>query len=263
MTNQQHKKTNMKKIFYIFLSSFLLTACGSDDNYPAPNPDPTPSDWNGDWNDKNDKNYKPEGYNPIEGEWQAYSLNGKEYTDHYYIKFSSDLNMSESKVKPAEDKDPTYPDLKKYVINNTAFRVGKDNFYKYNIKNNVLTLINSSNTWLLKPYVHKEWRWDGDWNDPKDSHYAQYQGKYNPIKGEWILTHIDGSETTLREIFIFTETFEWSDEIRPTTKYQINGTGIKSSRDNLAYKYVIENNTLSLQQMLPKKGSILLYKRIK
>ena len=70
-------------------------------------------------------------------------------------------------------------------------------------------------------------------------------------------------ETTLREIFIITETFEWSDEIRPTTKYQINGTGIKSSRDNLAYKYVIENNTLSLQQMLPKKGSILLYKRIK
>lgn len=246
----------MKKLFYIFLSSFLLTACGGDDNYP------TLSEWNGDWNDKNDKNYKPEGYNPIEGEWQAYSLNGKGYTDHYYIKFSSTLNMSESKVKPNEGKDPIYSDIKKYIINNKAFRIGYNNDYKYNITNNVLTLINSSNTWLLKPYVHKEWKWDGNWNDPKDSHYAEYKGKYNPIKGEWQITHIDGIETSSNSIITFTENFEWIDK-SPATKYYINGTGIKRLKDNLAYKYLIKDNTLSIQQMHPKKGLIYLYKRIK
>lgn len=171
--------------------------------------------------------------------------------------------MYEYTKKPDEGKDPVFNSFREYIINDKAFKAKTDLYYTYNLKNNILTLINSSSTWLLKPYIYKEWRWEGNWNDPKDSHYAEYQGKYNPIKGEWKLTHVDGMETTLREIFIFTETFEWSDEIRPTTKYKINGTGINSSRDDLYYKYIIANNTLSLQQMKPQKGAILLYKRIK
>lgn len=257
MTNQQHKKTNMKKIFYIFLFSFLLTACGSDDNYPAPNPDPTPSDWNGDWNDKNDKNYKPEGYNPIEGEWQAYSLNGKEYTDHYYIKFSDERYMYEYKKKPEEGKDPVFNTLKQYIINDKAFRAGKNEYYKYNLKNNVLTLTNSSNTWLLKPYIYKEWRWEGNWNDPKDSHYAEYQGKYNPIKGEWKLTHSGGVETSSSVWYTFTEDFKWIDR-DASDSYIINETGVRIVKNNATYKYTINANILILEGKSQNTQGILL-----
>ncbi|MFT4170454.1 MAG: hypothetical protein QM653_15150 [Dysgonomonas sp.] len=253
----------MKKIFYIFLFSFLLTACGSDDNYPAPNPDPTPSDWNGDWNDKNDKNYKPEGYNPIEGEWQAYSLNGKEYTDHYYIKFSDKRYMYEYTKKPAEGKDPVFNSFREYIINDKAFKAKTDLYYTYNLKNNILTLINSSSTWLLKPYIYKEWRWEGNWNDPKDSHFAEYQGKYNPIKGEWKITHIDGLETSSKSIITFTEDFKWINEIGEVSKYNINATGLESLKDYYRHKYTITDNTLILLTMFPKQGVPLTYKRIK
>lgn len=55
----------MKKLFYILLFTTLTFgaySCGSDDN----NETPLKFD---DWNDKRSPNYKPEGYNPIEGEW--------------------------------------------------------------------------------------------------------------------------------------------------------------------------------------------------
>ena len=55
----------MKKLFYILLFTTLTFgaySCGSDDqNEPSLEFD--------DWNDKRSPNYKPEGYNPIEGEW--------------------------------------------------------------------------------------------------------------------------------------------------------------------------------------------------
>lgn len=256
--------TNMKKLTYILLTVFLLTACSSDDNYPSPNPDPdpTPSDWNGDWNDKNDPNYKPEGYNPIEGEWVAYSLNGKNYTESFFLKFSSDLIMTKSSIKPAEDKDPVFDDAEKYIINDKGFRLKQDNYCRYSLKNNILTVFISPNTWILKPYVHKEWRWEGDWNDPKDPHYVQYKGKYNPIKGKWKLTHIDGRETSLYAEHTFTDTFEWINGTHSTSKYQINDTGIKKIKDNQTYKYKIENNTLNLQLMYTSSKEVLTYKRI-
>lgn len=255
----------MKKLTYILLTVFLLTACSSDDNYPSPNPDPdpTPSDWNGDWNDKNDPNYKPEGYNPIEGEWVAYSLNGKNYTESFFLKFNDKRYMYQSNEKPEEGKDPVFKTLKEYVINDKAFRVGKDTYYRYNLKNNALTIFMSPNTWIFKPYVYKEWRWEGNWNDPNDEHYAQYKGQYNPIKGVWKLTHIDGRETSLDAEHTFTDTFEWINARKPTTKYEINDTGINSIKDNLYYKYKIENNTLSLQLMFTSSKEVLTYKRIK
>ena len=55
----------MKKLFYILLFTTLTFgaySCGSDhENEP-------PLEFD-DWNDKRSPNYKPEGYNPIEGEW--------------------------------------------------------------------------------------------------------------------------------------------------------------------------------------------------
>ncbi|MDR1504879.1 MAG: hypothetical protein LBT43_20715, partial [Prevotella sp.] len=61
----------MKKFLYFIFICILcvgFTACGGDDE-PEPEPE-KPFTWNGDWNDSNDPNYKPEGYNPIEGDWQ-------------------------------------------------------------------------------------------------------------------------------------------------------------------------------------------------
>lgn len=55
----------MKKLFYILLFTTLTFgaySCGSDDE----NEPPLEFD---DWNDKRSPNYKPEGYNPLEGEW--------------------------------------------------------------------------------------------------------------------------------------------------------------------------------------------------
>ncbi len=55
----------MKKLFYILLFTTLTFgaySCGSDhENEP-------PLEFD-DWNDKRSPNYKPEGYNPLEGEW--------------------------------------------------------------------------------------------------------------------------------------------------------------------------------------------------
>lgn len=212
---------------------------------------------------QNDKNYKPEGYNPIEGEWQAYSLNGKEYTDHYYIKFSDKRYMYEYTKKPAEGKDPVFNSFREYIINDKAFKAKTDLYYTYNLKNNILTLINSSSTWLLKPYIYKEWRWEGNWNDPRDSHFAEYQGKYNPIKGEWKITHIDGLETSSKSIITFTEDFKWINEIGEVSKYNINATGLESLKDYYRHKYTITDNTLILLTMFPKQGVPLTYKRIK
>ncbi len=261
MACKQHNITNMKRLIYILLSAFVFTACGGDDNYTKPDTDPTPSDWNGDWNDKNDPNYKSGGYNPIEGEWEAYSLNGKEYTESFFLKFSSDLNMWKSSIKPAEGKDPIFDDAAKYIINDKAFKVGKENYYRYNLKNNALTIFISPNTWIFKPYVYKEWRWEGDWNDPKDSHYAQYQGKYNPIKGVWQTTHVDGEPTTSHLRQTFDDSFKWNSDLKITT-YFINSTGIKRLDDNKTYKYIIKGNILTLQQMLPKQGIIMSYERV-
>lgn len=57
----------MKKLLYILLlTTFTLnfTACSDDDN--TNNEPPLEFD---DWNDVRSENYKPEGYNPVLGEW--------------------------------------------------------------------------------------------------------------------------------------------------------------------------------------------------
>ncbi len=67
----------MKKLFYILLFSalaFSAYSCGSDDdddNYDKPTNNEEVLEFD-DWNDKKSPNYKPEGYNPIEGEWLEY-----------------------------------------------------------------------------------------------------------------------------------------------------------------------------------------------
>lgn len=56
----------MKKLLYILLLSTLtfgFAACGSDDDDNRP-----PMEFD-DWNDDRSPNYKPEGYNPVLGEW--------------------------------------------------------------------------------------------------------------------------------------------------------------------------------------------------
>lgn len=89
----------MKKLFYtifILCASALFVSCGDDDDKGGEEPkDPNdmtieeymsedrPFVWNGDWNDPEDPNYKPGGYNPIEGYWQSSTINTLVY---YYTK---------------------------------------------------------------------------------------------------------------------------------------------------------------------------------
>ena len=99
----------MKKLLTLLLLATLCVACSSDDD-----PKSETFVWNGDWNDPKDPNYKPEGYNPIEGEWQSDSNPNfkKRFTssfEHIIIRYVNDT---------WKEGDPA-----PYIINNTGMKI--------------------------------------------------------------------------------------------------------------------------------------------
>lgn len=137
----------MKKfLYFIFICTLCVgfTACGGDDE---PEPE-KPFTWNGDWNDPNDPNYKPEGYNPIQGDW----VNVDDISD--MLSFSSDRVMYGLTLKP-NGKYEVVINLGKYEINNKAFRYGPEGFMAqlYKIENNILSI-----KLVLKEGDEQEWK---------------------------------------------------------------------------------------------------------
>lgn len=256
----------MRKLLFLLTVLLAATACSSDD------PDPIGSKDFDDWNNPSSENYKPDGYNPIKGDWILTEKNGSTEVDFLVYRFSNDLNMSQATKKPAEDKDPTYGNKEKYAINNTSFKAGND-IYTYNIQGTlekaVLTLKNGSNTLKMKPYESGVWRWKGDWNNPKDTHYAQYQGKYNPIKGTWKLTHVDGKPIKYSEFYRFSANFVWERSANGDAafefvdKYTINDTGFEAASDYYKHQYFIKDNILTIQLKIPLESSPMTFKRYK
>ena len=107
-----------------------------------------------------------------------------------------------------------------------------------------------------KPFV-----WEGDWNDPNDPNYkAEYGGKYNPIKGTWVLLKTPTLRFTYTEDFIYINeiynkgTGNWDITISPE-KYKINGTAFEYwwgiGRHIEKYKIVKENGKIHLLMMFP------------
>jgi hypothetical protein len=120
-----------------------FVSCGGDDN-----DNPENFVWGGDWNDPNDPNYKPEGYNPIQGDW----VNVDDISD--MLSFSSDRVMYGLTLKP-NGKYEVVINLGKYEINNKAFRYGPEGFMAqlYKIENNVLSI-----KLVLKEGDEQEWK---------------------------------------------------------------------------------------------------------
>lgn len=115
----------MKKILafiLLFSLSFAMVSCGGDDEY----------EWRGNWNDPKDKNYKPEGYNPIEGMWKV-GTSGFHFTKDFKVhdmRFHSDGTYQEGLfrdiyiINDEAFRFTVYPETKRYRLNAT-----KDTLY--------------------------------------------------------------------------------------------------------------------------------------
>lgn len=77
----------MKKLLYfafVLFSLSMVVSCGDSDD------DGDDTEKFDDWNDPKSPNYKPGGYNPIEGEWRHKASEGKYYfTEDFKIKATS------------------------------------------------------------------------------------------------------------------------------------------------------------------------------
>lgn len=110
----------MKKLLPLLLICLLclgFASCGKDDE-PIVEEKFT---WNGDWNNPTDPNYKPEGYNPIEGKWIS-DIPKLKY--QYYIRYTKDFNIIDSAYY--EDEGIWKVRIQNinggYIINNSSFR---------------------------------------------------------------------------------------------------------------------------------------------
>lgn len=246
----------MKKILYTLFVVFSLASCGgNDDSNPI---DPTPTFDN--WNDPANPNYTDGKYNTLKGEWQLIQRNGANVTEFLVYKFADNFTLSEATTEPAEEKDPTYTNSKSYITNDKEYKIG-NTVYKYAIAGTLesarLTIQEGNTTLTFKPYESKVWSWKGDWNSPSDPHYSIYNGKYNPIKGTWKLTHENGLPTTEITYYSFNDNFEWKQGYYSSIligKYIINDTGIRNTKNNAPYKYTIKENILTLIGMDNAKG---------
>lgn len=86
--------------------------------------------WNGDWNDPNDPNFKPEGYNPIKGVWRF------NWDTDRGICFSEDFKVYDVYFHP-NGKYTMELWYDKYSINDKAFMFNplSSDIYRYKIEN--------------------------------------------------------------------------------------------------------------------------------
>ncbi|WP_051697574.1 hypothetical protein [Prevotella sp. 10(H)] len=137
----------MKKfLYFIFICSLCVgfAGCGSDDDNNDDGDDNGKFVWNGNWNDENDPNYKPEGYNPIEGLWKNINAPRGIYFskdfDAYVVTFYDDGTYKKSLWR------------ENYIINNTGYRVSDGTWrYKFDEKGNFWTTPNKfdDNDWRI------------------------------------------------------------------------------------------------------------------
>lgn len=142
----------MKKLLsFILLLTLSLTfvACGGDDDEKK---EPEKFVWGGDWNDPSDPNYKPEGYNPIQGLWKRDSDETKgayfseDFKDYKVTFFENGGNIKD-----------LFKD--KYYINDKAFRYSDTttDTWRYKIEGNKLILYpNLSNDKDALSYIRIE-----------------------------------------------------------------------------------------------------------
>lgn len=113
----------MKKLFYILLFTTLTFgaySCGSDDN----NETPLKFD---DWNDKRSPNYKPDGYNPLEGEWLDLPPNPL-----FKVKFTKDFEeLFYTKNDHGEWNEPR--SFGNYKINDKKYKRSNNLIIEWNI----------------------------------------------------------------------------------------------------------------------------------
>lgn len=124
----------MKKLLSIILLLSLSVAfysCGGDMEEETKKPQEFV--WNGDWNDPNDSNFKPEGYNPIKGLWRrdADNTRGLYYSEDfkiYQVTFYSNGLYGKTLFRS------------KYTINDKAYSLDPPDreFWRYKIENGKL-----------------------------------------------------------------------------------------------------------------------------
>ena len=120
----------MKKILHFILICTLcagFVACGDDDK-DEPEKE-TPFTWKGDWNDPENPDFKPDGYNPIVGDWH--------YLDNprIRIEFTDKRVMKRHLYKDSYNKWETEIWAEKYEINDIGIRYESVEEYKLTKEN--------------------------------------------------------------------------------------------------------------------------------
>lgn len=148
-------RTN-KILFILFLFTFSL-ACSDDDNVKVETGPIPLSEWEGSWNDPSHPEFKPDGYNPIQGRWKVYMKNGLPVgtTIKIEYEFTSDFIF---KVY----NNGSYQSDKKYQINDQHYLVEKegnntDFLYQYRLKmengTNNLVVFDGEKTYQFYPVI--------------------------------------------------------------------------------------------------------------
>lgn len=121
----------MKKLLSIILLLSLSVAfysCGDDMEEEMKKPQEFV--WNGDWNDPADPNFKPEGFNPIEGVWRfnwdtdrgiCFSEDFKVYNVYFHPngKYTMELRYDKYSINDkAFMYNPLSSDIRRYRIEN-------------------------------------------------------------------------------------------------------------------------------------------------
>ena len=129
----------MKKLLSIILLlslSIAFYSCGDDMEEEMKKPQEFV--WNGDWNDPADPNFKPEGYNPIQGVWRSdkdetkgvcFSEDFKCYIVTFYSNGLYGKTLFRSKYTindKAYSLDPPTREFWRYKIENGKFKTTPD-----------------------------------------------------------------------------------------------------------------------------------------
>lgn len=98
-------------------------------------------------------------------------------------------------------------------------------------------------------------QWTGSWNDPKNPNYNEAKGPYNPIYGDWIVTHRNGVAYNDFLVYEFAG-WDWyladkkplkdkAPNYRHITSYDINNVSINTTKKGLI-NYTINSNRTQL-----------------